>query len=113
MPASGYAIPLTPSVTVQNALLTSTQYVVPTTGTTITADGSSVLLLDPAGTLLALTVTMPATPIDKQRFTVSTSQVITGLTITGTIVGTLTTMALGGFACFQWNATAAKWFRVG
>lgn len=97
----------------QNYLLNSTQYVVATTGTTVTADGSAILLLDPAGTLLALTITMPASPIDKQHFTIGTSQIITALTITGTIVGTLTTLALGGFATFQWNATAAKWFRVG
>lgn len=93
--------------------LRSIQYAAPTTGQTVTADGSNVLLLNPAGTLVALTVTLPANPSDGQDFVVATSQIITTLTITGTIIGTLTTLALGGFARFVYSATAAKWFRAG
>lgn len=90
------------------------QYAAPTTGQTVTALASTdVLQIDPAGTLATLTVVLPASPVDGQDFTVCTSQIITTLTVTGSIVGTLTTMALGGFARFSYSATAAKWMRAG
>jgi len=92
----------------------ATQYAQPTTGQTVAAaSGVSALFLDPAGTLLALTVELPANPVDGQVFMMGSSRIITTLTITGTIVGTLTTLALGGFARFCYSASASKWFRVG
>lgn len=91
-----------------------TQYAQPTTGQTVTANaGVNALFLDPAGTLVALTVVLPANPVDGQVFMMGASQIITSLTITGTIVGTLTTLALGGFARFCYSGSASKWFRVG
>lgn len=91
-----------------------TQYATPTTGQTVTASsGVNALLLDPSGTLLALTVVLPSGPVDGQVFMIGCSQIITTLTITGTIVGTLTTFALGGFARFCYSGSGAKWFRVG
>lgn len=92
----------------------TTQYVQPTTGQTVTANvGVNALLIDPVGTLVALTVTLPPSPVEGQSFMIGCSQIITTLTITGTIVGTLTTLAVGGFARFCYSATASKWFRVG
>lgn len=90
------------------------QYAAPTTGQTVTAlVNVEMIMLDPAGTLATLTVIMPPTPFDGQECVIATSQVITALTVTGTIVGALTTLALGGFARFIWSATGAKWFRAG
>lgn len=116
--AAGQALGQAASVAAQQALLgivsNAVQYAVPTTGQTVTSDGSPMLLIDPAGTLVALTVTLPASPVDKQRWAMATSQAITTLTISGgTIVGTLTTMPLAGYADFIYNTTSAKWFRVG
>jgi hypothetical protein len=92
----------------------SVQYAAPSTGATVTANaGVHVLHLDPAGTLAALSVVLPASPANGQDFVISTSQTITALTITGTIVGTLTTLALGGFARFNYSSSAAKWLRAG
>ena len=89
------------------------QYVTPTTGTSVTIlPATDALLLDPAGTLLALTVVLP-TGIDGKKVKIGSSQAITTLTMTGTIVGTLTTMSLGGFAEFIYSASASKWFRTG
>ena len=91
-----------------------TQYAQPTTGQTVTANpGVNTLFIDPAGTLPTLTIALPANPVEGQVFRVGASQIITSLTITGTIVGTLTSLALGGFAQFVYSATSAKWFRVG
>lgn len=88
---------------------------VPTAGATVNMGNgqNSILLLDPAGTLATLTVVLPVNPSDGDRATISTSQILTALTITGTIVGTLTTLALSGFASFKYNQASAKWFRVG
>lgn len=91
----------------------SVQYAQPTTGQTVTGDGSRIILIDPAGTLATLTVVLPASPVNGQECIIAASQILTALTITGTIVGTLTTMALGGFARFVYSATASKWFRAG
>ena len=61
----------------------SVQYVTPTTGATVTvnATGKVALLINPAGTLLALTVALPGSPSDGDVVTISSSQIITGLTI--------------------------------
>lgn len=92
----------------------TTQYAAPTTGQTVTANaGVRILFINPAGTLATLTVVLPASPVEGQDFIVCASQILTALTITGTIVGTLTTLALGGFARFVYSTDAAKWFRAG
>lgn len=92
----------------------TTQYAQPTTGQTVTASsGVNALLIDPAGTLAALTVVLPSAPVEGQVFMMGSSQIITAMTITGTIVGTLTTLGAAGFARFCYSATASKWFRVG
>lgn len=100
------------SSTSRNVLIT--QYATPTTGSTVNANaGVEALMLNPAGTLATLTVALPVSPVDGQSFSISTTQIITALTITGTIVGTLTTLSLGGYAWFLYSATAAKWMRAG
>lgn len=92
----------------------TTQYATPVSTDSITiASGVNVLLINPAGTIAALTVVLPASPINGQVCTITSSQIVTALTVTGTIVGTLTTLALGGFASFCYSSTAAKWFRTG
>jgi hypothetical protein len=90
------------------------QYNAPVTGASITINASTTaLLVNPAGTIAALTVVLPATPFNGQSVTVASSQIVTALTVTGTIVGTLTTLALGGFARFVYSADASTWFRAG
>jgi hypothetical protein len=92
----------------------TTQYAAPTAGATVTINaGVRKVFIDPAGTLATLTVVLPASPVDGQECGISTSQILTALTITGTIVGTLTTLALGAFAEFTFSGTASKWFRTG
>lgn len=103
-----------PLSSAQSAMLGGTQYAAPTTGQTVTAAVTTgVLFIDPAGTLAALTVVLPAGPVDGQIFRMATSQILTALTITGTIVGTLTTLAAAGSAQFIYSASGSKWFRTG
>jgi hypothetical protein len=102
------------NIQLSGALITVPQYETPLTGTTVTSDGSQQLIINPLGTLLALTVAFPATPVDGQRFDISCTQIITGLTLTSsaTILGTLTTFAaVNGFAGWVYSATAVSWVR--
>lgn len=95
------------------------QIAVPTTGQTVNivnADRNIVLLINPAGTLLALTVAMPTSPKDGQKVSITSSQVLTGLTMTsgGTILGALTTIAaVNGFATWCYDLASTSWFRIG
>ena len=90
-----------------------TQYVTPTTGQSVTVNpDTDILLVDPAGTLATLTIVLP-TGQDGKKVKIASAQILTALTVTGTIVGTLTTLALAGFAEFVYSSTAAKWFRSG
>ncbi len=69
------------------------RYVVPTTGTTVTlAATTGALLMNPAGTLTALGIVLPAASamIDGQQIAISSSQTITTLTMAG---GTGTTIS--------------------
>jgi hypothetical protein len=102
------------NIQLTGALITVPQYAAPLTGDTVTSDGSQQLVINPAGTLLALTVDFPATPVDGQRFDISCTQIITGLTLTAaaTIFGTLTTFAAAdAFAGWVYSGDAAAWVR--
>lgn len=92
------------------------QYSTPTTGSTVTvgSTGSTLLLLNPAGSLLALTISFPSTPSDGDKVQMGSSQAITTVTMSnGTVIGPLTTMAIGTFASYSYNATTSSWFRIG
>jgi len=84
------------------------QYATPTTGSTVIANGKD-LIINPAGALLALTVTFPSSPDDGQLFNISFTQAITTLTLNGgTILGTLTSVA--GISGAHWQyITGVGW----
>jgi len=57
-------------------------YAVPTMGQTITMAAAALrLLLEPAGTLAALTLVLPPNPVDNQEVDVSSTAIITALTL--------------------------------
>lgn len=90
----------------------------PTTGFSITPSNiTGNLILAPAGTLATGTVTMAAAPIDGQRFTLCSTQIITALTVSPnagqTIVGAPTTLAVGGFASWIYLVSTSTWYRNG
>lgn len=91
--------------------------VTPTTAQSIVIGNSTnIYIVNPAGTLAALTITMPAAPSDKQILKISTSQIITSLTLSAnsgqTILNVPTTFILGGFAGFIYIAANTKWYRI-
>ena len=102
----------------------ATQYQIPLTGAALTvAFNETTLLLEPAGTLATLSVTLPTLAsglIDGQTWRIATTQTITALTLTA---GTGTTIATGctaitistivPYGCeYQFRAATAKWYRI-
>lgn len=104
------------SQSVDSRSVPAVQYSAPTTGSTVTVNtnGFVRLLLNPAGALLALTITLPGSPSDGDVAELASSQAVTTLTMNGgTIIGPLTTLAIGTFAKYTFSTTAASWFRTG
>lgn len=92
------------------------QYATPATAATINvgANAHTVLFVNPAGTIATLTINLPSNPVDLNRVEIGSSQIVTSLTIgNGTVVGTLTTIAAGGFATFVYSSNTSSWFRMG
>lgn len=89
----------------------------PSTGFTITIGNNiSTLVLTPAGTLTTGTITMPATPIDKQIIKVCSTQIVTTLTVSPnsgqTINGAPTTItATAGFS-YIYVLASTQWVRL-
>lgn len=89
----------------------------PTTGFSITiANGTQTLLLMPAGTLAAGTVTMPSAPADKQVVRFSSSQAITALTVAPnagqSILNAPTTITPGQGFSFIYNLATTTWLKL-
>lgn len=100
----------------------SVQYVAPTTGNTVTATAQVAnLVCNPAGTLLALTITFPSSPINGQPFGIAISQIITTLTLNGSgtdvIDGTITTSSINSNGSWVYVSAAVNggatgiWFK--
>lgn len=107
---------LTSSVSTLDGVVPVLQYATPTTGQTVTVGANKYtrLLINPAGTLLALTVALPGSPANGDIVQLGASQIVTGLTISGgTVIGALTSLAVASFATYCFSFTASKWFRIG
>lgn len=101
------------------------QYNAPLTGASITVlPGSRRLVLEPAGTIAALTVVFPAAALltDNQVLGLCSTQVVTALTLTGgtgsTILNGPTALAIppatGAGTCYEWVYRVANtsWYRT-
>lgn len=100
--------------------VTTIQRAVPTTGQTVTVLQTNApditLVVDPAGTLLTLTIAFPTGAFEGQKISFMSTQILTGLTLvsaTGTLTGALTSLALNGFGSYVWSTSQAKWYRIG
>jgi hypothetical protein len=103
----------------------ATQYSVPVTTNTVTiAATTRQVIVNPAGTIAALTLTFPAATglLDGQRIGFCTTQIITTLTTnagSGTTLSNapsamLVPVATGAASCVEWIyvASATTWFRT-
>lgn len=89
------------------------QEVAPITGSTVNVNtnGNVVLLINPAGSLLALTIAFPASPTTGDRIEVSSSQAVTTVTMNGgTIIGAIASFVIGSKATYVYGGSAASWF---
>jgi hypothetical protein len=98
-----------------SGLLQQYDYQVSTTGFSYTfAAGTTVLVMNPAGTLATGTITMPAAPADGMTISFSSTQIITALTVSAntgqSIVGQPTTMLAGGAASFVYRLSNTTWY---
>lgn len=101
------------------------QYNAPLTGATLTMTGvQRRLIIEPAGTIAALTVVLPAATalVDNQLLGLCSTQIVTTLTVTagtGTTVSNAPTamlvpVATGAASCVEWVYRVANttWYRV-
>lgn len=85
-------------------------YFVPLTGNSVTLV-NSYSEINPAGTLSALTVVLPLSPQNGQICSFVSSQIVTTLTLTGTVVGTgPTALAVGTVYRYRYNSTTSSWW---
>lgn len=80
-------------------------------------NGVQALVLEPAGVIATLTVTMAAAPKDGETVIISTTQTITALTLSPnggqTIVNPVTALAANAFVRYLYRASSSKWYRIG
>jgi hypothetical protein len=101
------------------------QYAAPLTGASLTLTAQQRrLILEPAGTIAALTVVFPAATglVDNQLMGLCTTQIVTALTLTagsGTTIlngptALLVPVATGAASCVEWvyRASNTSWYRV-
>jgi hypothetical protein len=98
-----------------NGILQQYDYQVSTTGFSYTfAAGTTVLVMNPAGTLATGTITMPASPVDGMTISFSSTQTITALTVNGntgqSIVGAPTSLFAGAAATFVYRLSNTTWY---
>jgi hypothetical protein len=97
-----------------NGILQQYDYQVLTTAFTYTfAAGTTVLVINPAGTLATGTITFPAAPVDGMTVTFSSTQTITALTLSGngnTIVSAATILPANQATTYVYRLSNTTWY---
>lgn len=94
------------------------QYSTATTGNSITASDTSddmVLIHENSILTLALTINLPANPVDAQQFKFMSVNGITTLTLVapiGTLLNGLTTLAAGAVGGYIYRKANTKWYKI-
>ena len=91
-------------------------FVQPASGATLTAPAFlGAYVLDPAGTLAALTIVLPPTANDGQVFEVSTTQAVTALTVGPaagqSVRGGSVMLTAGGGVSWRYRGADSTWYR--
>jgi hypothetical protein len=100
------------NVQIVTSFATVPQYVVPTTGQTVSVVNSSIIL-NPAGTLSTLTLQLPVA-VDGQKLYIISSQTVSALTFTNATFATsaVTALAVGTPVNFIYSASSGSWWRA-
>ena len=88
---------------------------VPVTGNTVTMSaGESRAIMNPAGTIAVLTITLPSSPVDGQIAHISSTQIITALTVNApggaTVMSPPTTLGVNSEYSFLYQVSSTTWF---
>ena len=99
-----------------NGLIQQYDYQVLTAAFTYTfAAGTTVLVINPAGTLATGTITFPASPADGMTVIFSSTQAITALTLAGngkTIVSAVTALLANQAASYVYRLSNTSWYPI-
>jgi hypothetical protein len=101
------AIPSAQTLTQRSTLTSGTETIANTSRNTV--------LIHEAGATTALTVNLPATPVNNQTVNMMSVGGIVGLTVAtpvGSIVGNITTLPALGNARFMWVNSQNKWYKI-
>lgn len=83
----------------------------PTTGTTVTLVNNQDNIINPSGSLVALTLALPASPANNDRIPITFTQAVTTISYSGgTVVGGLTTIAQGGQYYLTYDSGTTSWY---
>lgn len=83
----------------------------PTTGGTVTLVNNQYNIINPAGALLALTVNLPASPVNNDIVTIKFTQAVTTVTYSGgTVADGITSPVAGGFITYTYDSGASTWY---
>jgi len=90
---------------------TTPQYIVPVTGQTVTVSTTSRLILNPAGTLSALTIKFPSA-VDGQTLSIVSSGAVTTLTTSGATFRTTGPAAIVAYTPLRYiySSTTGNWW---
>jgi hypothetical protein len=89
----------------------SPAYSTPTAGQTVAlSTTTSNNIVNPAGTLATLTVTVPTSPVDGQVARILFTQAVTALTMTG-VTPALSAAVAGSTVTLRYRAASSTWFR--
>lgn len=94
----------------------SQSFQAPTSGATLTAtSGLGAFIIEPAGTIAALTVVLPPSPTEGQIFELSTTQTITAISVSGasseTVWGAQQMLVANGGMSWRYRAADTTWYR--
>lgn len=83
----------------------------PTTGQTVTLAGANRNIINPAGTIAALTLTLPSSPANNDEVTMKFTQAVTAITWTaGTVVGGSSGAAAGATITLTYDSATTSWY---
>lgn len=83
----------------------------PTTGGTVILINNQFNIINPAGTLVALTVTLPSSPANNDIVNIKYTQAVTTVTYNGgTVVDGITSPVAGGLVILTYDAATTSWY---
>lgn len=83
----------------------------PTTGGTVTLVANQYNIINPAGALVALTVTLPSSPANNDTIQIKFTQAVTTVTYNGgTVADGITSPIAGGYVIFTFDSGSNTWY---